>query len=280
MQARRPRIVGGSAIVLKRSFSLGMKSVSRKARDGAYLTDQLLASFKDLISRGALRPGEKLPPERELAQKFGVSRSSLRSALKVLDVMGVVTQRVGDGTYLGANAERALSRPLEFLVQLEGISAFELLETRLIVEPELAARAAERASAEEVAAIAASIEQMKKQGGPRFIQADAEFHKAIFKAAGNRLCDRIFGLIHRAMLDSIALTARMVAGEHTLRMHRRILDAIRKRDPEAARRAMRLHLEEAGQLIRRHAVSSAPERVKKSIRPLRKKRAPVTSPAR
>ncbi len=250
-----------------------MKSAPTKSGSDN-LTNHLLASFKDLISRGALQPGEKLPPERELAQRFGVSRSSLRSALKVLDVMGVLTQRVGDGTYLSKSAGQALNRPLEFLVQLDRISAFELLETRLIVEPELAARAAERASGEEVAAIGTALDKMKSLQGKRFIEADAEFHQAIFRAAGNRLCDRIFGLIHRAMLDGIALTARLVADEHTLRNHRRIYNAIRKRDPEEARRTMRLHLEDAQLLIRRHAMSVAPDRVRKSIRPIRKSRRP------
>src|SRR5512134_2603205 len=97
------------------------------------LTHQLLARFKDLIAQGVLRPGGRLPPERELAKRFGVSRSSLRHALKVLDIMGVLTQRVGDGTYLTTSASRILSEPLEFLVLLDGISLFDLLETRLIV---------------------------------------------------------------------------------------------------------------------------------------------------
>jgi GntR family transcriptional repressor for pyruvate dehydrogenase complex len=114
------------------------------------LTNQLLARFKDLISERVLQPGMKLPPERELAPKFGVSRSSLRHALKVLETMGVVTQRVGDGTYVTANAGRILSEPLEFLLLLDGISAADVIDTRLIVEPELAARAAHQATTEDL----------------------------------------------------------------------------------------------------------------------------------
>ena len=94
------------------------------------LTNQLLAKFKELISQGILTAGVKLPPERELAQKFAVSRSSLRHALKVLEIMGVLTQRVGDGTYLTTSAARILSEPLEFLVLLDGISLGELAASK------------------------------------------------------------------------------------------------------------------------------------------------------
>src|SRR5512144_952948 len=114
------------------------------ADSGQGITTQLIARLKALISEGVLLPGCKLPPERELAPAFGVSRSSLRHALKALEIMGVLTQRVGDGTYLTSSAAGILSEPLEFLVVLDDISLFDLLETRLIVEPELAARAADR----------------------------------------------------------------------------------------------------------------------------------------
>src|SRR5439155_17548637 len=114
------------------------------------VTVRLLSTFKRLISEGALAPGSRLPAERELAENFQVSRSSLRQALKVLQIMGVISQRVGDGTYLNAGAPSILSEPMEFLILLDGISFHELMEARLIVEPELAARAARRATAEDI----------------------------------------------------------------------------------------------------------------------------------
>src|ERR1043166_2382104 len=99
------------------------------------ITNRLIGAFNRLISEGVLRPGTRLPPERELAPRFGVSRSSLRHALKVLEIMGVVRQRVGDGTYITSSASSILSEPLEFLVLLDGMSLLDLLETRIIVEP-------------------------------------------------------------------------------------------------------------------------------------------------
>src|SRR4051794_8679636 len=94
----------------------------------ADVTVKLIAVFKQLIAEGSLLPGSRLPPERELAGNFGVSRSSLRQALKVLEIMGVISQRVGDGTYLNSGANAILGEPMHFLILLDGISFHELME--------------------------------------------------------------------------------------------------------------------------------------------------------
>src|SRR6201985_1709133 len=101
------------------------------------LTARLLATFKQLIAEGTLAPGARLPAEREMASNLKVSRGSLRQVLKMLEIMGVVSQRVGDGTYLNAAAPSILAEPMEFLILLDGISFQELMEARIIVEPEL-----------------------------------------------------------------------------------------------------------------------------------------------
>ncbi|HLJ18016.1 MAG TPA: FadR/GntR family transcriptional regulator [Bryobacteraceae bacterium] len=219
------------------------------------LTNQLIASFKNLIARGVLLPGSKLPAERDLAHRFGVSRSSLRHALKVLDILGVVRQRVGDGTYLSTSASQILTEPLEFLVLLDGISLFELLETRLIVEPELAARAAERATADHLAALYDSLEAMAagvnvEKPDPRvLVETDIAFHQAIFRASGNRLCGHFFTLIHRAMARSIEVTSQMVDWGHTLTFHRPIYEAIFERQAEEAHDRMLVHLLDAREVL-------------------------------
>lgn len=237
------------------------------------LTNQLLARFKDLISQGVLAPGVKLPPERELAQRFGVSRSSLRHALKVLDIMGVLTQRVGDGTYLTRSAASILSEPLEFLVLLDGISLSELLETRLIVEPELAARAAERATADDLAALRHSLDSMKSESDDaKLIELDLQFHQTIFRASGNRLCDRIFTLIHRAMATSISLTSQAVDWNHTLSFHRPIYQAIDHRRPDDARRRMLEHLTDAKEILTRISEHHQGSRFPANLRPIPRKR--------
>jgi len=118
----------------------------RKPSIDTRVTAKLIEKIKRLISTGGIVPGGKFPPERELAKEFGVNRASLRQALKVLEIMGALTQRVGDGTYLSESAESILNEPLDFLILLDDLSHHELLETRMIVEPELAARAASSGS--------------------------------------------------------------------------------------------------------------------------------------
>src|SRR5271168_5312805 len=114
------------------------------------LTTILIGRLKELISSREVSPGEKLPPERELAERFGVSRPSLRNALKVLEIMGVVSQRVGDGTYLNRDASQVLAVPFEFLFLMDETSMQDLVDIRLIIEPPLAARAAQWADAHEI----------------------------------------------------------------------------------------------------------------------------------
>ena len=215
------------------------------------VTVKLIAVFKQLISEGTMTPGGRLPSERELAASFGVSRSSLRQALKVLEIMGVISQRVGDGTYLNSSAKAILSEPMQFLILLDGISEHELMEARLIVEPELAAQAAERATAEDIAAIRREVEAMEQPNldQRQLIEHDLLFHQAIFAAAKNRVCGLMFAVVHQSLKNLITLTSQVVDAEHTLVLHRRILNAIRKRDPEEARRRMREHLLDARELI-------------------------------
>ena len=217
------------------------------------VTNRLINRFQQLMSQGLLAPGTKLPPERDLARRFGVSRSSLRHALKILESMGVLMQRVGDGTYLREASLDILTRPLEMLILMDGISASELLETRLIVEPELAARAAERAGSADLETLRQAIEDMEKGQADqaRMIDTDIAFHRAIFQASGNRLSQRIFPLIHRAMLSSIAITSELVDWNHTLAYHKPIYAAIYRRKPAEARQRMIEHLKDARNLLAR-----------------------------
>ena len=219
------------------------------------VTVKLIAVFKQLISEGTLAPGGRLPSERELATSFGVSRSSLRQALKVLEIMGVISQHVGDGTYLSSSAKAILSEPMQFLILLDGISVHELMEARLIVEPELAAQAAERATDEDIANIRRELDAMENAHDQPtlFIEHDLLFHQSIFAAAKNRVCGLMFAVVHQSLKNLITMTSKVVDAEHTLGLHRRILNAIRKRDPAEARRRMSEHLLDARDLISKAA---------------------------
>jgi GntR family transcriptional repressor for pyruvate dehydrogenase complex len=217
------------------------------------LTAKLLATFKQLISEGTLVPGARLPPERVMASHLKVSRGSLRQALKMLEVMGVVSQRVGDGTYLNGAAPSILAEPMEFLILLDGISMEELMDARLIVEPELAARAAARATREQIAALRESLGRMKECEGRHddLIEEDLRFHRTIFQMAENRVCSVMFSIVHQSLHKLMEITSQMVDLEHTVKLHSRIYTAIRKQDPTEARSRMFAHLTDARGLLLR-----------------------------
>jgi GntR family transcriptional regulator, transcriptional repressor for pyruvate dehydrogenase complex len=214
------------------------------------VTGRLIARIKALIADGSISPGSKFPPEREMAKDFGVNRASIRQALKVLEIMGVLSQHVGDGTYLSASAETILNEPIDFLVLLDDLSHHELFETRLIVEPELTARAAERATAEDMQALRNAVLAMERSKTNRErLDADLAFHDAIFRASGNRICQLLFKGIHRTVLTSMSRLSERVSMEQPLKFHRQIYAAIRERDADAARTAMRDHILDARSLL-------------------------------
>src|ERR1700749_2075254 len=188
--------------------------VAAKDQQDPRVTARLIGRIKRLIADGSVAPGSKFPPEREMAKEFGANRASVRQALKVLEMMGVLSQKVGDGTYLSESAETILNEPIDFLVLLDDLSHHELFETRLIVEPELTARAAERATAEDISALRNAIFAMERSTSNRErLQADIAFHDAIFRASGNRICQLLFKGIHRNVLASMSHLSDRVSME-------------------------------------------------------------------
>jgi GntR family transcriptional regulator, transcriptional repressor for pyruvate dehydrogenase complex len=250
---RHPELLIGSEINLPKK-SLQAKSdrslSSRIKPVDARVTAKLIRNIKQMISKGTVAPGSKFPPERELAKEFGVNRASLRQALKVLEIMGVITQRVGDGTYLSATAESLLNEPMEFLILLDDLSHHELFETRMIVEPELAARAAERATVEDLAGLRQALMAMEgSRTNQARLEADIAFHECIFRASGNRICHLLFRIIHRTVLTSMAQLAPRVSIQKPLSFHKKIYTAIRDRNAEEARRTMFEHITDAKNLL-------------------------------
>jgi GntR family transcriptional regulator, transcriptional repressor for pyruvate dehydrogenase complex len=207
------------------------------------VTAKLIANFKSLIAEGVFTPGGKLPPERELAHRFQVNRSSLRQALKVLQLMGVATQRVGSGTYLNPSATNILREPMEFLILMADITDEELLDARLIVETESAARAAQRATVEDLESLRQAIADMAtSHSDTARLEADLAFHEAIFRASGNRVCRLIFTVIHRAILESMARIVKRSDVARPLSFHKQIYAAISSQNAEEAKLRMKEHL--------------------------------------
>jgi GntR family transcriptional repressor for pyruvate dehydrogenase complex len=214
----------------------------RKPKD---LTHTLVSGLKDMISSGVLQPGSKLPPERELARRFAVNRASIRQALKALDVMGIVYQRVGDGTYLTLDASTTLGAPLDFLILVDGITFQELFEARRIVEPELAARAAMRRSDDDLADLEKTVAVMKDNPGmdaAKLAEQDLAFHETIWRVSGNRVCQRMFSCLHQAMTRSLAVTSSLRDEGTPMGAHEQMFLAIKDGDAEGARRLMFEHL--------------------------------------
>lgn len=217
------------------------------------VTQSLIQRFQEMIRNGVLTQGSRLPSERDLAAHFGVARSSLRQALKVLEIMGILTQRVGDGTYLAKDSSSVLAVPMEFLFLLDETSVQELTELRLLMEPGLARLAAERATAEDITLLRRSVHDLEVSKGdtPKLVAADLLFHRAIFTASKNRAASSVYQTIHRAMAKMILVTSQMVELEHTLSFHKPIMLAIEKRDGERAARLMTEHLQDATALLAR-----------------------------
>ncbi|MCT9819610.1 FadR family transcriptional regulator [Microbacterium sp. W1N] len=226
-------------------------------------TDVVIDGITGMISRGELRPGSRLPIEKDLAVQFAVSRGSLREGVRALAALGVLETRQGDGTYVTALDPASLLSPLGFLAELQQPAhAADLLAVRRILETESAARAAIRMTDDELAGLddlLGSVEAALDDGGDidleDFIRADAEFHSRIAQAAGNppmaAMIDALVGRTFRARLWR-AISHRGSVAE-TQAEHRAILAELVRRDPERARIRMSVHLLGVEQFSAEHA---------------------------
>ena len=216
--------------------------------------EQVAEQIQRLITSGALRPGDRLPNERELAAKFGVGRSSLRDAIRTLEVMGIVESRHGSGTVVRDLSTDALVVPLaSVLAEKRGLVA-ELLDVRRMIEPALAARAAANATEEELSRLEDILRRQdeKVRRGEPSIEEDSEFHYAIALAARNsvvlRVLDVLMDLLRESRARSLQVPGRP---ERSCAGHRRILKAIKRRDGPAAEAAVRKHLKEIEEIVTR-----------------------------
>jgi GntR family transcriptional repressor for pyruvate dehydrogenase complex len=219
-----------------------MYKVVRSSR----LYEQIVQQVEESIQKGALKTGDKLPPERELAQQFGVSRTAVREAVKALREKGFVEAYPGRGTFIMETSAHPMRLSLDRMVkagQAEG--SRYLTEVREMMEPEIAALAAERAEAEDLAAMHESFEVMEraKRDPDAFIEADLDFHLALAEAAANpiilSLIDSIVGLLREQRMGIFQVEGGPERGQYH---HKKILDAVEHRDAAGAREAMKAHM--------------------------------------
>ena len=199
-----------------------------------------------------LNPGDKLPAERELAEMLGVSRSSIRDAIRRLELMGLVQPRQGAGTVVQEISPEALVTPLSNVIANKGKLVGELLDFRRMLEPPLAARAAKHASTGQIAEMEAILRRQDKKvrRGEAAIEEDTEFHYSIAMASGNSVVLKVLDVV-MDMLRETRTRSLQVAGrpQKSFAGHRRILAAIKRSDAEAAEAAMRQHIEDVQKMV-------------------------------
>ncbi len=202
----------------------------------------------DLIANGDLKPGQRLPSERELCEDFGTSRSSLREALRCLSIVGVLNARVGEGTSVAADGGKFLRKIIEWRLITEKHDIENMLEVRMALEGVSAANTAIRGTQEDIDKARGLLTKMKAvvKDEQRFKLLDLEFHLTLVNASGNALLADLTYVIRSQLARAMSKVLRLPnALPLSLKEHTAILEAIEHRDAEAAREAMHAHLEAA-----------------------------------
>lgn len=209
--------------------------------------EEIVARLREMIHRGELHSGDRLPPERDLAKLLGVSRPTLRAGIRSLSTVGILQSRQGAGTFV-AEAEDSPtldSSPLRLLSALHGFTSDEMFEARLALEKSIAGMAAGRATseqmtllAEEVAGMFASLDEPEQ-----YLVHDMQFHQTVAAASNNRILTALMNMVATILYDSRSKTVKRARDlKESAEQHRNIYRAIRERDSEAATVAMQDHL--------------------------------------
>ena len=208
-------------------------------------TRQVVNHIRTLLEKGALRPGDRIPPERELARTLKISRASLRTGIGYLVAMGVMRVRHGVGTFIKDGPAEFSKASLGLMSALYGFQLWQMFEARLIIESSLAALAAERGKGEHHAALAEQVAEMfASSGNPaEFLKHDVLFHRIIAQASGNPILAALIETITAAMYEKRLKTVERANYLRDMaEMHREIYRAIRSRNPVEARKQMEHHL--------------------------------------
>lgn len=210
------------------------------------LTDDAILRIKDMIVRGELKPGGKLPREPELAELLGLSRNSLREAVRALALINILDVRQGDGTYVTSLGPDRLLDTLNFVVDFhQDDSVLEFLRVRRILEPEAAAMAAARIDEKTIATLEDLLEEANPDASPEdLLQFDVEFHRCIGVASGNSVLASLLDGLSAPTNRARVWRGRTQAGafERTQREHQTILNALKARDAGYAHASMYVHV--------------------------------------
>ncbi len=234
---------GPAASVVALAAPLGRKTAS----------ELVVGRILDLVRAGRLRPGDRLPPERDLSRQLEVSRATLREGLRALQILGVLEIRHGGGVYVTTLEPADLLSPLDLFVTLNARNMAELFEARIEYEPLLARLAAERMDEPGVARLVALVaaQVAAPEDAEVFHDTDVEFHKSILEAAGNLFLSRM-GKLLQVLGDQgrQAFQKRTKVRLQSIEDHKAILSAFEARHPDAAHRAMRDHMVHVREALR------------------------------
>jgi GntR family transcriptional repressor for pyruvate dehydrogenase complex len=208
-------------------------------------TEDVIARISDLIKGAHLKPGDRLPAERDLARQLGVSRPSLRAGLRALASMGVLKSRQGAGTFVADGPPTLDSEPLRLLAALHGFSFDHMFEARSILEVGAAGLAAANATSEQLATLAEEIAEMYAAlADPQeYLVHDIRFHRAIAAASGNPTLATLVEMVSAVLYERRRETIdRAHDFKESLDLHQQLYRAIRARQPQEARAAMSEHI--------------------------------------
>lgn len=210
------------------------------------LTDEAILRIKDMIVSGQLKPGDRLPREADLAETLGLSRNSLREAVRALSLINILDVRQGDGTYVTSLDPHLLLDALTFVVDFHrDDSVLDFLRVRRILEPAAAAMAAQRVTPEALRVMQDSIDSSTAESTPEeLLSLDIDFHRLVAAASGNSvlasLIEGLSGPTNRARVWRGHTETG--AHERTVREHQAILDALTAGEPDLAHAAMVVHV--------------------------------------
>jgi GntR family transcriptional regulator, transcriptional repressor for pyruvate dehydrogenase complex len=229
-----------------------------KAIKKTRLYEEVVGQLHQLIDDGRLKAGDRLPSERELAETFRVSRSSVREAIKTLENQGMVISRPGSGTFITAVNVEAIIPPLASLLSRGKDALVDLFEMRCLVEPGIAALAAERATPADILRLkeicAAQEQEINRDTSA--VDSDAAFHLTIGRATHNAALQRLVASIVEILKPIREKSLQTPSRAHkSLASHREILVAIERHDPELARQAMQRHI----QAVEQNVLAPAPQ---------------------
>jgi GntR family transcriptional repressor for pyruvate dehydrogenase complex len=209
------------------------------------VSDEIVNQIKSLISQGILKPGDRLPPERELIKQFDVSRPSLREALKSLVTMGFLEVKQAKGTFIKSVTMESMQDPLSLLIKTDTQKIFDLIEVRKAMEAWASFHAAQRATEEDIKELEGIIEEMRKAFKEKrsWEKQDADFHLGIAQATHNTIQTHMMFTIYDLLRESMA---RVLKDQTKLKklidQHHRIFNAIKTHSPDKARERTLDHL--------------------------------------